>query len=173
MANPFSERRHSNLLFASNCGSSVASFLSGRICIDQVKMRVDLQCFLQFSESFFSLPQSRGNHPGVKQQERIPRSGLHGFFTCIGGFGQFAILIESPRQRIPGIGVASDFKLLLRQIESLGELDVVIGIEEREVSIVQDLIDVPQQSYVRDQSELLLSVLADFPAVRKDPQARQ
>jgi hypothetical protein len=95
----------------------------------------------------------------MKQQERIPRSKLHRFFAGISGFRQLAILIECPRQHVPGIGVAPDFKLLLRKIDGLGELDVVIGIEQREVAIVKDLIDVPKQSDVLDQSKLLLRLL--------------
>ena len=49
-----------------------------------------------------------------------------------------------------------DFKLFLREVESLGELHIMIGVEECQIAIVQYLVDVPKESDVLDQSILLL-----------------
>ena len=37
-----------------------------------------------------------------------------------------------------------DFKLLPRQLQRLSEFHIVVGIEERQVAVVQHLIDVSQ-----------------------------
>jgi len=51
-----------------------------------------------------------------------------------------------------------DFKLLPRQLQRLSEFHIVVGIEERQVAVVQHLIDVSQQSNVFNQRILLLRV---------------
>src|SRR5580698_1151860 len=94
----------------------------------------------------------------VKEKKRVPCSESHGFLTCLGRLCQPAIFIESPGQSIPGINVMPDFKLFLREVESLGELHIMIGVEECQIAIVQHLIDVSKQSNVLDQRILLLSL---------------
>src|SRR5580693_1666339 len=94
----------------------------------------------------------------MKEKNGVAGSEPHGFFACFGRLRQLAIFIESPGQSIPGINVMPDFKLFLREVESLGELHIMIGVEECQIAIVQHLIDVSKESNVLDQRILLLSL---------------
>ena len=88
---------------------------------------------------------------------RVAGSEPHGFLACFGRLRQLAIFVESPGQSIPSVDVMPDFKLFLREVESLGELHIMIGVEECQIAIVQYLIDVPKESDVLDQRILFLA----------------
>src|ERR1035438_3181887 len=122
-----------------------------------MEMGVDLERFLQLVPSLFPVSQTFGDHSGVKQQERIPRSEVHCLLTRLGGLFQLAVLVESPCQHIPCVNVPANFKFFLCEIEGLGELHIMIGIEQCQIAVVKDLIDVPEQSNVFDQRILFLS----------------
>src|SRR6201998_3262401 len=123
-----------------------------------MEMRVDLECLFQFTARLLMFSESFCDHSCVKQQQRIPRSEVQRFPACLCGFNQISVLVESPCKRVPCVYIAPDFKLLSRQIEGFRELHVVIGVEDRQVAIVQYLIDAPEQPNVFDLRILLLGL---------------
>src|SRR6202522_2116544 len=123
-----------------------------------MKMRIDLERFLQFTASLFSLSQCFGNHSCMKEEKRVSRSEPHGFLACFCRLIQLAIFKKNPRQGIPCIDIVANLQLFLCEIESLGELHVMIGVKERQIAIVQHLIDMSEQPNVFNKSVLLLGL---------------
>jgi hypothetical protein len=116
--------------------------------------RIDAERGLQPFFGLARLPQLASNHAGMKKQKSIPCAGAECLLHGITRFLVFSVLVQSPGERVPGINVVSHFKLFVGQGEGLVQLDIVVRVEERQVTIVQDLVDVPQHPDVFHQPVL-------------------
>src|SRR5271169_3784800 len=105
------------------CGLNVQRLESLLCClgIDQMEMRVDLQSFLQLTAGLVCLSRFVSDHRSMKKEQRVTRSIARRVLTRFCSLVQFAVLVKGPRQRVPGIDVAPDFELFLRQTEGLAE----------------------------------------------------
>src|SRR5262249_44178765 len=97
------------------------------------------------------LPQTEMDHARMEEEPGILRSELQGFADRHSGLGQLTVLIESPREHVVRINVTPDLQLLAGQLERADELAVVIGVEVRQLTVVEDLIERVQASDVFDK----------------------
>ncbi len=76
----------------------------------------------------------------MKQEQRIIGVQSKGFVDRLGCFLESAVLVEDPRQGVPGVNVVPDFKFLAREFQGLRQLDPLICIEQGQFPIGQHLI---------------------------------
>ena len=72
---------------------------------------------------------------------RIFRSLLKGVRDCFASFLGFVIFEQGPRQHVPGVNITADFQLVPGERESLGQFQIVVGVEKRKIAIMDLPID--------------------------------
>src|SRR4051794_37912539 len=104
-----------------------------------MKVRIDLESLVEALSRLCRTPESGLNHAGMKEQHRVfgaeTERVVHGVLRIL----IFAVLVESPGQRIPGVDVVPYFKLLVSERERFRKLQIVVSVKECKIAVVQNL----------------------------------
>jgi hypothetical protein len=130
--------------------------LSGSGGVDDVKLGIDAQRLLQPGFGLGCLSQPARDHAGVEEQKSIARTRAQRIVDRIARLLVPPVLVQCPGQCIPSVDVVAYFELLVRQGKRLIQLDIVVRVKEREIAIVQHLVNVAEHPNVFHQLILLL-----------------
>src|SRR5262245_20663631 len=129
--------------------------LPGDVGVAHVKVWVSGQRAGQILPRLITLAERCMDQAGVKIQPGVPGSELQRFADRCPGFRGSAILDEGPGQQVVGVDIAPHAQLALRQLERPREIDVVVGVEVRQLAAVENLVQRVEMADVFDEVVLL------------------
>ena len=91
--------------------------MSGSSGVDDVKLGIDAKRLLQPGFGLGCLSQPARDHARVEEQKSIPGTGAQRIVDGIARLLVLAVLLQGPRERIPGINIVAYFELLVSQGE--------------------------------------------------------
>src|SRR5215467_12785435 len=129
--------------------------LSGDACLHWVELWIELQGAVQILTRALNIAARLSDHPGVIKKPGIPGAEPERLVDCGLCFVESACLQSRPRQRVCAVYVSADLVLPFCSFVSFLWLEVVIGVEQRNLPVVEHAIKIGQTPDLLDQ--LILS----------------
>lgn len=115
---------------------SATESLPGKRSLERVEVRVERERAPEVITGRKFVTSGAGDHPGVIKELRVACAESERLFDGRLRFIELARFQRRPRQRVRAVDVTSHFKLFDRARVGFFDLDVVVGVKERELAVI-------------------------------------